>query len=98
MIFFILLFMFCVILYYVKKYIINGDLRLSIMLCLLFFFIFVFEVVDWNIWILREYFGGEDLVNNMVKWYLNFVILIYSEVIDINDVLWINFFFLNYVD
>lgn len=62
------------------------------------FFTLAFEVVDWNTWISREYFGGEDLVNNMAKWYLNPAILIYSEAIDIYDALRINSFFLNYAD
>lgn len=42
--------------------------------------------------------GGEDLVNNMAKWYLNPAILIYSEANDIYDALRINSFFLNYAD
>lgn len=69
------------------------SLSILLRVLFLFFFTLAFEDVDWNTWISREDVGGEDLVNNMAKWYLNPAILIYSEAINIYDALWINSFF-----
>lgn len=67
--------------------------KYSVACTILIFFTLAFEDVDWNTWISREDVGGEDLVNNMAKWYLNPAILIYSEAINIYDAPWINSFF-----